>query len=77
MSVLLAGMAILLCLPPLGEAEAQSAPQVTQVWRSGTTQSSATFGLDHVLAISVQFDQPVEVRGHRSSWWRSDHRSEI
>ena len=62
--VLFAGMAgLLLLAAPMDEAQAQSAPQVKQVWRSGTTLSSATYGLDHVSQISVEFDQSVEVTG--------------
>ena len=64
MRVLFAGMAgLLLLAAPMDEARAQSAPRVTRVWLAGYTQSSATFGLDHVSEIRVDFDQSVQVTG--------------
>ena len=61
MSVLLAGASVF--ASPMDEAWAESAPRVTKVIVSGYTGSSATFGLDAVFELRVEFDQSVEVTG--------------
>ena len=62
--VLFAGMtALLLLAAPMDEVRAQSAPRVTKVSVGGYTLSLATFGLDAVFELRVEFDQSVNVTG--------------